>query len=163
MSVFSKWQYHVSKEEVHTSLLAGAPWVRWCETPRNSSEPGRVIDRVRMPSEEDGEHLGALLECVPLDTVRFAFAYGSGAIAQYGSQTEDKMVDFIIASSNSHTFHEENLDRNPSHYSMIRRLGARSITNMQRNFAARVFYNTLIRYKVRPLWCFIFFTIALIA
>uniref|UniRef100_A0A0M3HNP5 Phosphatidate cytidylyltransferase, mitochondrial n=2 Tax=Ascaris TaxID=6251 RepID=A0A0M3HNP5_ASCLU len=104
-----------------------------------------------MPSEEDGEHLGALLECVPLDTVRFAFAYGSGAIAQYGSQTEDKMVDFIIASSNSHTFHEENLDRNPSHYSMIRRLGARSITNMQRNFAARVFYNTLIRYKGRLL------------
>ncbi|VDM36918.1 unnamed protein product [Toxocara canis] len=102
-----------------------------------------------MVLDEDGAHLGKLLDCLPLETVSFAFAYGSGAVAQYGCSTADKMVDFVIASNNSLAFHEENLKRNPAHYSIIRHLGARPLTNLQRGFAARVFYNTHIRHKLQ--------------
>ncbi|VDK42706.1 unnamed protein product [Anisakis simplex] len=97
----------------------------------------------------DESNLSNLLECLPMTTVRYAFAYGSGAVAQKDSKTADKMVDFIIVSSNSLGFHQENLSLNPSHYSFVRHFGAHSINNLQRNFAARVFYNTHIRYKNR--------------
>lgn len=95
------------------------------------------------------DELRQLLECIPQDTVGYAFAYGSGAVSQLGEKSDVKMVDFIIVSNNSLKFHEENLQRNPCHYSALRYFGANTLTKLQRNFAARVFYNTHISYKVR--------------
>ncbi|VDN57626.1 unnamed protein product [Dracunculus medinensis] len=97
------------------------------------------------------DELRQLLECIPQDTVGYAFAYGSGAVSQLGEKSDVKMVDFIIVSNNSLKFHEENLQRNPCHYSALRYFGANTLTKLQRNFAARVFYNTHISYKGRLL------------
>ena len=106
------------------------------------------FSRVKMTMAANSESIGALLDCLPLDTVEFAFAYGSGAFSQAGENTADKMVDFVVASNDSSKFHLENLKRNPRHYSAIRYLGSGAVCELQRNHAARVFYNTHIRHKV---------------
>lgn len=61
-----------------------------------------------------------LLSVLPLSTVDYAFAYGSGALQQKGENKADKMIDFILSTSDPVVFHEENLKNNPSHYSLLR-------------------------------------------
>ncbi|MFH4981233.1 hypothetical protein AB6A40_007942 [Gnathostoma spinigerum] len=93
--------------------------------------------------------VGYLLRCLPLTSVEYAFAYGSGAVSQAGENVAEKMVDFIVVSNDSFKFHEENLKTNPSHYSAVRHYGPRRITQLQRDFGARVFFNTQIKYEGR--------------
>jgi hypothetical protein len=95
-----------------------------------------------------------------LPTLSDAFAYGSGAVAQRGENMLSKMVDFILVSRDSLSFHRENLARNPAHYSTIpRTLGAEKVELLQSNFAARIYYNTripshgtIIKYGVISVW-----------
>jgi len=95
------------------------------------------------------EFYSELLECLPLETVTFAFAYGSGAISQANENIADKMVDYILVTSDPFRFHEENLRRNKGHYSFIRYLGPEKIAKLQRNFGARLLFNTNVQYKGR--------------
>ncbi|KAM3721440.1 Phosphatidate cytidylyltransferase [Dirofilaria immitis] len=91
------------------------------------------------------------LNILPLDTVEYACAYGSGAVSQDDDDTSGKMIDFIIATRDSSQFHKQNLEMNPTHYSSLRCLGYQKIVQVQRNYAARVYCNTrnqLIKYCV---------------
>ncbi|CAB3407431.1 unnamed protein product [Caenorhabditis bovis] len=83
-----------------------------------------------------------LLSVLPLTTVEFAFAYGSGAIQQKDENKADKMVDFVVVTKDAKKFHTDNLSRNPSHYSLLRLVGPNMIEKIQCKFAARTYYNT---------------------
>lgn len=55
------------------------------------------------------------------------------------------MIDLIFAVQNSKQWHAENLQKNPSHYSfLMRACGANAITTVQRNYGAKIYYNTLV-------------------
>ncbi|KAK6730069.1 hypothetical protein RB195_006869 [Necator americanus] len=83
-----------------------------------------------------------LLGVIPLSTVDYAFAYGSGALQQKGENKSEKMVDFILSTNDPVRFHAENLERNPSHYSLLRCIGPNALAKYQTNLAARIYYNT---------------------
>ncbi|OZC12915.1 hypothetical protein X798_00550 [Onchocerca flexuosa] len=93
----------------------------------------------------DNRELKHFLDILPLDTVEYACAYGSGAVPQDSDGTSGKMIDFIIATRDSNEFHKQNLEMNPTHYSSLRFLGYQKIAQMQRNYAAR---DQLIKYSV---------------
>lgn len=61
-----------------------------------------------------------LVSGLPLETVEYAFAYGSGVLQQLNENKEEKMVDYIVCVKDSQQFHERNLKTNPHHYSFIR-------------------------------------------
>ncbi|KJH51144.1 hypothetical protein DICVIV_02704 [Dictyocaulus viviparus] len=90
-----------------------------------------------------------LLERLPLSTIEYAFAYGSAAFQQKGEDKEDKMVDFILSTNDPLLFHKENIKRNPSHYSLLRLIGAKALSNFQTRFAARVYFNTRVKASSR--------------
>ncbi|CAD6184101.1 unnamed protein product [Caenorhabditis auriculariae] len=94
-----------------------------------------------MTSEKYKELLGVL----PQKDIEYAFAYGSGALQQRDESIEEKMVDFVVVTRNPISFHEENLIKNPSHYSFLRILGPKMITRFQCNLGARVYYNTQVQ------------------
>ena len=56
----------------------------------------------------------------------------------------NKMIDFLIVVDDSLRWHEENLKRNRSHYSILKYFGARMITKLQEDFGANCYFNTLI-------------------
>eukprot|EP00904_Undaria_pinnatifida_P001568 jgi/Undpi1/11411/HiC_scaffold_30.g13708.m1 len=83
--------------------------------------------------------------------VEFAFAYGSGVMQQQGyaehvrSPPEMPMVDLVLAVRDSETWHKNNLERNPGHYSGLGRLlGAGGIARVQEGFGAKLYYNALV-------------------
>lgn len=87
-----------------------------------------------------------LIGGLPLGTIEYAFAYGSGALQQKNENISEKMVDFIICSNDSQRFHTDNIERNPSHYSLMRLLGPKLVTNFQTSFGgARIYYNTHVK------------------
>lgn len=100
--------------------------------------------------------VGKLLQCLPQETIKYAFAYGSGAFKQTGDTTTDKMVDFIVATNDPVKFHLENIKQNPKHYSSVRFLGAHIVSQLQQKYAARVYYNTRVRHRVYLLATFAF-------
>ncbi|GMR52530.1 hypothetical protein PMAYCL1PPCAC_22725 [Pristionchus mayeri] len=87
-----------------------------------------------------------LISDLPLASVNFAFAYGSGAVSQKNERMEDKMVDLILCTKDPQAFHNENLQLNPAHYSFLMWFGPAPITKLQQS-KAKVFYNTQIRTK----------------
>ncbi|RXG61889.1 Phosphatidate cytidylyltransferase, mitochondrial [Armadillidium vulgare] len=54
------------------------------------------------------------------------------------------MIDFVLAVENPLEWHSRNLDKNPSHYSMLKYVGPKYISKVQNSFGAKVYYNTLI-------------------
>uniref|UniRef100_A0A0R3S027 Phosphatidate cytidylyltransferase, mitochondrial n=1 Tax=Elaeophora elaphi TaxID=1147741 RepID=A0A0R3S027_9BILA len=92
-------------------------------------------------------NLKYLLDSLPLDTVEYACAYGSGAVTQESDGSFGEMIDFIIATRDSNQFHEQNLKKNPTHYSSLRFLGYQKIVEVQRSYAARVYCNTRVSYQ----------------
>lgn len=94
---------------------------------------------------EQFEEYHQLLKCLPLDTISYAFAYGSGAVSQQNEDLSEKMVDYIIVSNDSLRFHKDNLTQNPKHYSFIRLFGPDKLTTLQTKFAARLYFNTNVR------------------
>ncbi|XP_039260587.2 phosphatidate cytidylyltransferase, mitochondrial-like [Styela clava] len=75
-----------------------------------------------------------------------AFAYGSGVFAQKGHKNPTaNMLDFIFAVQDPLKWHSENLSLNQNHYSLLmQKLGAERIAQLQENYGANIFYNTLI-------------------
>ncbi|GMT27040.1 hypothetical protein PFISCL1PPCAC_18337, partial [Pristionchus fissidentatus] len=87
-----------------------------------------------------------LISDLPLASVNYAFAYGSGAVAQENERMADKMVDLVLCTKDPQAFHNENLQLNPAHYSFVKALGPATITRLQQS-TAKVYYNTQIRTK----------------
>ncbi|CAO4360657.1 unnamed protein product [Caenorhabditis nigoni] len=92
-----------------------------------------------------------LISVLPLDTVEYAFAYGSGAIQQKDENKAEKMVDFVVVTKDAQEFHKANIAKNPQHYSLLRLLGPKMLEKIQCNFAARVYYNTHVNVGKRKI------------
>lgn len=86
-----------------------------------------------------------ILQHFPARHMRMAFAYGSGVFQQEGHKDMSKnMVDFIFVVDKPCEWHEQNLICNSAHYSFLRLLGARKLTQIQENFGAKIYFNTLV-------------------
>ncbi|KAK0425483.1 hypothetical protein QR680_009230 [Steinernema hermaphroditum] len=97
------------------------------------------------------EFLRELIDGLPLDTVEFCFAYGSGAVAQKGENISKKMVDFVIATNDPARFHTDNITRNPRHYSWLRNIGGSRVAKFQQYGGAHLIYNTNIQVNTRKI------------
>lgn len=93
------------------------------------------------------DYLRQLIEVLPLNTIEYAFAYGSGAIEQQNEKVQEKMIDFILVTRDVHLFHQQNLAQNFNHYSALKLIGSTNLSVIQTNFCARVYYNTMIKSK----------------
>ncbi|XP_076282006.1 phosphatidate cytidylyltransferase, mitochondrial isoform X2 [Lasioglossum baleicum] len=77
--------------------------------------------------------------------IKFSFAYGSGAFQQLNNQTNN-MLDLIFVVRNINQWHAENLELNPKHYAQpLKLFGHRAIANVQENWGAKLYYNTLVK------------------
>ncbi|CAG0898168.1 unnamed protein product [Darwinula stevensoni] len=77
-----------------------------------------------------------------------AFTYGSGVFQQANRPTAEKnMVDVIIAVDNAKLWHEDNVRKNPSHYSFLKYFGSSFIETVQHAWGAKVYFNTLVRFE----------------
>ncbi|OWY94854.1 Mitochondrial matrix protein, partial [Phytophthora megakarya] len=76
--------------------------------------------------------------------VAFTMAYGSGVFQQKNHDASESMVDLVFAVDDPQVWHEQNLSRNPHHYSVLKYLGAANVAAFQENFGAGVYYNTLV-------------------
>ncbi|XP_066156057.1 phosphatidate cytidylyltransferase, mitochondrial [Euwallacea fornicatus] len=74
----------------------------------------------------------------------FGFAYGSGVKKQFNSDGKENMIDLIFAVKDPIAWHEANLHMNSSHYSGLKYFGHDFISRYQRNFGAKVYFNTLV-------------------
>lgn len=76
-------------------------------------------------------------------SVKFCFAYGSGAFKQL--HNPGSMLDIIFVVPNAEHWHTENLQRNSKHYAQpLRTLGPKVIAKVQEQWGAKVYYNPLI-------------------
>jgi translocator assembly and maintenance protein 41 len=76
--------------------------------------------------------------------VAFTMAYGSGVFQQKNHDASASMVDLVFAVDDPLAWHEQNLEHNPQHYSVLKYLGAANVAAFQENFGAGVYYNTLV-------------------
>ena len=56
---------------------------------------------------------------------------------------QGKMLDLVFAVRDSELWHEENMARNPEHYSALKWMGPKTVAHVQRA-SAGVYYNTLV-------------------
>ena len=59
------------------------------------------------------------------------------------------MIDLVFVVNDPVSWHQQNLEKNPHHYSGLRILGARCVAAIQDNVGAGVYYNTLVRCEGR--------------
>ncbi|KAK7068800.1 Phosphatidate cytidylyltransferase, mitochondrial, partial [Halocaridina rubra] len=86
-----------------------------------------------------------ILQSFPKESLSLAFAYGSGVFKQLGHKNiRDNMMDFIFVVRDPVEWHKENLSLNSKHYSFLRYGGHHFLANMQENWGARVYFNTLV-------------------
>ncbi|KAK0171860.1 hypothetical protein PV328_005253 [Microctonus aethiopoides] len=79
-------------------------------------------------------------------SMKFCFAYGSGAFKQMKSDPTKNMLDLIFVVRNSSYWHTENLAKNSHHYALpLRYLGPNIVAKVQENWGANIYYNTLIK------------------
>uniref|UniRef100_M4BXI2 Phosphatidate cytidylyltransferase, mitochondrial n=1 Tax=Hyaloperonospora arabidopsidis (strain Emoy2) TaxID=559515 RepID=M4BXI2_HYAAE len=71
-------------------------------------------------------------------------AYGSGVFQQKNHNASASMVDLVFAVDDPLAWHDQNLARNPHHYSVLKYLGAANVAAFQENFGAGVYYNTMV-------------------
>lgn len=57
------------------------------------------------------------------------------------------MVDLILAVNDPQRWHEANISRNPSHYSMLRWLGSGTVASIQRDYGTKMYFNTLVPFE----------------
>ncbi|XP_069824926.1 phosphatidate cytidylyltransferase, mitochondrial isoform X2 [Dendropsophus ebraccatus] len=92
-----------------------------------------------------GYQFRKILSHFPQD-ISLAFAYGSAVFKQIGAAQSNakNMVDFVFAVDDPITWHTMNLMQNRSHYSLLKYLGPKRISNIQNKYGAGVYYNTLV-------------------
>ena len=54
------------------------------------------------------------------------------------------MVDFIFAVDDPQSWHAANIARNPRHYSFLKYLGSGTVSSWQKDYGAKVYFNTLV-------------------
>ena len=91
--------------------------------------------------------------------IRFAFGYGSGVYPQKGYRPSDSVssynihlkpqIDLIFGVTHTEHWHSLNLIQNKSHYSGLCYLGENTISSLQKDFGAFVYFNTLIKINGR--------------
>ncbi|KAK6183016.1 hypothetical protein SNE40_010571 [Patella caerulea] len=82
--------------------------------------------------------------------LQMAFSYGSAVFQQEDHPSKDQnMLDFIFVVDEPIKWHKENLVLNKKHYSFLKYLGARFITNIQDKRGSGVYFNTLIPFENR--------------
>lgn len=54
------------------------------------------------------------------------------------------MLDFVIAVDDPVTWHTMNLLQNRKHYSILKLLGPTTVSSIQHDYGASVYYNTLV-------------------
>lgn len=94
--------------------------------------------------------LSSLLAEFP--SVQTAFAYGSAVFKQEGQMNDgqtERMIDLIFCTDNSESWHKQNLQLHPDHYSSLALGGPRFLAAIQEQIGAGVYYNTLIRVRGR--------------
>ncbi|XP_056590866.1 phosphatidate cytidylyltransferase, mitochondrial isoform X1 [Triplophysa dalaica] len=87
-----------------------------------------------------------ILSLFPQD-ISLAFAYGSAVFRQTGTsqgQVGKNMLDFIFAVDDPVTWHTKNLIENRKHYSLLKYLGPKQISNIQNDHGAGIYFNTLV-------------------
>ncbi|KAA0708030.1 Phosphatidate cytidylyltransferase, mitochondrial [Triplophysa tibetana] len=87
-----------------------------------------------------------ILSLFPQD-ISLAFAYGSAVFRQTGTsqgQVGKNMLDFIFAVDDPVTWHTKNLIENRKHYSLLKHLGPKRISNIQNDHGAGIYFNTLV-------------------
>ncbi|XP_047474281.1 phosphatidate cytidylyltransferase, mitochondrial-like isoform X2 [Penaeus chinensis] len=91
-----------------------------------------------------GTHYHRILQIFPKG-YSLAFAYGSGVFKQIGHKSvRDNMMDFILAVKDPQEWHKANMVLNPKHYSALRYGGHHFVANVQENWGAKVYFNTLV-------------------
>lgn len=90
--------------------------------------------------------LDQVLQCLPRTGVSLVFGYGSKVIKQAGAVSRNDLVDVIVAVDDPYRWHEENLERNNHHYSLVRLLptAAKKVTWLQEEFGAKVYFNPYV-------------------
>ncbi|XP_014351075.1 phosphatidate cytidylyltransferase, mitochondrial isoform X2 [Latimeria chalumnae] len=79
--------------------------------------------------------------------ISLAFAYGSGVFRQSGNSQglmQNNMLDFVFVVDDPVTWHTMNIMKNRKHYSFLKFFGPKQISNIQSNYGAGVYYNTLV-------------------
>ncbi|EME28552.1 uncharacterized protein Gasu_39300 [Galdieria sulphuraria] len=106
-----------------------------------------IFEEQQRDSEFYEERVRRALETLP--PVKFAFAYGSGAIPQIGSYKEATMLDLILVLEDSFEWHRENMKKNPSHYAFIPKLVGPKLTSSVQTckVGVPVLYNTLVPFQ----------------
>lgn len=78
--------------------------------------------------------------------IRFAFGYGSGIFPQKGYSSDDKVqLDLIFGVTHPEHWHSLNLRQNRHHYSALGSLGEWTVSEIQKNFGAHLYYNTNVK------------------
>ncbi|KAH7641330.1 Phosphatidate cytidylyltransferase, mitochondrial [Dermatophagoides farinae] len=105
------------------------------------------------------QKLKSLQNIFPLhDEISYCFAYGSAVFdqsIQNGNtvnntpspplpSSKSRMVDLVLAVDDPIRWHRANMSKNWSHYSGLRYFGPKNVANIQRKFAAKIYYNTLV-------------------
>lgn len=99
---------------------------------------------------KDGRHLiepplsQLITDNFPRDGLSLVLGYGSKVIKQSCNDlSTNDMIDLIIAVDNPYEWHQENLMRNPHHYSFLKYLpnSVSNIVNLQERFGSQVYYN----------------------
>lgn len=85
-----------------------------------------------------------ILSLFPPD-INFCFAYGSGVVKQSGiSSKSSNMIDLIFTVNDTQSWHKQNIEMNPTHYSFLKWLGESSVAAYQDHWGAKVYFNTLV-------------------
>ena len=101
------------------------------------------------PAVDEMEDYRQLLTSFP-PGISLAFAYGSGAFHQKSHiRKEDNMLDLVFAVEDSYSWHEQNMEMNPTHYSALRHLGPAVVAHVQQNYGAGVYYNSMVKHHGR--------------
>jgi len=83
------------------------------------------------------------------EDMQMVFAYGSGVFQQSGSDMSRNMLDFIFVVDDPWSWHSENIQRNPKHYSTLFRWFPARVAPFQERYGAGVFCNTLVPFENR--------------
>ncbi|XP_012564290.2 phosphatidate cytidylyltransferase, mitochondrial [Hydra vulgaris] len=79
--------------------------------------------------------------------ILYGCAYGSGVFKQNGhTSVKNNMIDFIFVVENSLLWHQQNLLKYPHHYSFVRYFGTNFVSFLNKNYGAKVYFNTLIEF-----------------
>lgn len=83
--------------------------------------------------------------------LKLMFAYGSSVFQQLENKITKtgSIVDFVLIVDDSVKFHQDNLQKNSSHYSALKYLGPYYLAKIQNNYPAGCYYNTLVKFEDR--------------